>query len=424
MQQTIGLNLSTIIAPSFHDLHRGIKKEEYEEVWCKGGRGSTKSTFISLEIVLGMMQRPGANAVVGRRYDNELRDSVFGQLRWSANKLGVGHLWRFMVSPMQASYTPTGQKIIFRGADNPLKIKSINLGQGYIKYAWFEEVDQFGGFGEVRNILQSLFRGEDQKRVVFFSYNPPKTARSWVNHEATIPKQGRVIHHSDYLSVPAEWLGERFITDAEHLKKTNEISYRHEYLGEQVGTGLEVFNNVELRKITDDEIKAYSQIRQGLDFGYAVDPVCFLRVNYDRKKRRAYLFGEISGLGISNRVLAEKMADCEKRELTISDNEPKSIDELKGWGLVIKKADKPPGSVDLGVKWLADLEKIVIDPERCPLAAKEFINYAFEITRNDEVISRYPDKENHAIDALRYALNNDIIQKRIVGNVRLNQLGL
>ncbi len=175
----VDVRLSELIAPSFYELHRELKDERYDEYWLKGGRGSTKSTFISIEIILGMLRDPDANAVVFRRYQNELRDSVIGQFEWTIAKMNLGHLFHVQVSPMQIIYLPTGQRIIFRGADNPKKLKSINLGRGYIKYAWFEELDQFGSMGEIRNILQSVFRGGDQKRVVFFSYNPPKSARSW-----------------------------------------------------------------------------------------------------------------------------------------------------------------------------------------------------------------------------------------------------
>jgi phage terminase large subunit len=193
--------------------------------------------------------------------------------------------FKFQVAPMQIIYIPTGQKIVFKAADNPLKMKSINLGKATSNTLGLKKLTSLQGMDEIRNILQSLFRGENKKRIVFFSYNPPKSGRSWVNQEAKIPKPGRRVHHSTYLDVPPEWLGERFLADAEHLKKTNETAYRHEYLGEEVGTGLEVFNNVELRIITQDEIAAFDRIRQGLDFGYAVDPLCFERMHYDRTRR-------------------------------------------------------------------------------------------------------------------------------------------
>ena len=402
------IRLSGLIAPSFRRLHKEIKAEKFDEIWLKGGRGSTKSTFVSIQILLGLLKDSEANAVVTRRYQNELRDTVYGQFEWTIAKMGLGNYFKFQVAPMQIIYIPTGQRIVFKAADNPLKMKSINLGRGYIKYAWFEEVDQFAGMEEIRNILQSLFRGENKKRIVFFSYNPPKSGRSWVNQEAKIPKPGRRVHHSTYLDVPPEWLGERFLADAEHLKKTNETAYRHEYLGEEVGTGLEIFNNVELRIIAQDEIAAFDRIRQGLDFGYAVDPLCFERMHYDRKRRRLYLFTEISGLNLFNRQFWEK-AQQYNDVWTIADSaEPKSIAELKSWGMKIKGAKKGPGSVEFGIKFLQDLEAIIIDPERCPLAAREFINYSLETDRNGNVKSQFPDKDNHSIDTVRYGLEDDM----------------
>ena len=409
---SVKVRLSGLIAPAFFDLHSEIKKDAHREVWLKGGRGSTKSTFISIQVVLGIIRDQDANALIMRRYQNELRDTVYGQFEWTISRMGVGDYFKFQVSPMQIIYLPTGQKIVFKAADNPRKMKSINLGRGYIKYAWFEELDQFTGMEEIRNILQSLFRGEDKQRISFFSYNPPKSGRSWVNQESKAPRPGRRVHHSDYLDVPREWLGERFLADAEHLKKTNETAYRHEYLGDEVGTGLEVFNNVELRIITQDEIAVFDRIRQGLDFGYAVDPLAFERMHYDRMRRRLYLFTEISGLNLFNRQFWEK-AQRYNDVWTIADSaEPKSIDELRSFGMNIRGARKGPGSVEFGIKFLQDLEQIIIDPERCPLAAREFINYALETDRNGIVKSQFPDKDNHSIDSCRYALEDDMVHRK------------
>ena len=413
------IRLSELIAPSFFKLHEEIKAEKFDEIWLKGGRGSTKSTFVSIQIILGLLKDSEANAVVTRRYQNELRDTVYGQFEWTIAKMGLGNYFKFQVAPMQIIYIPTGQKIVFKAADNPLKMKSINLGRGYIKYAWFEEADQFAGMDEISNILQSLFRGENKKRIVFFSYNPPKSGRSWVNQEAKIPKPGRRVHHSTYLDVPPEWLGERFLADAEYLKKANETAYRHEYLGEEVGTGLEVFTNVVLETIPDSQIENFDNIRQGLDFGYAADPLCFIRLHYDKTRRRIYLFHEISGLNLFNREFAQR-ARVFNDVMTIADSaEPKSIDELRtDYGMRIKGAKKGPGSIEYGIKFLQDLEQIVIDPSRCPLAAREFINYSLERDAQGNIKSRFPDKDNHSIDATRYALSEDMQGSRKAKAVR------
>jgi PBSX family phage terminase large subunit len=400
--------LSKLIAPSFYDLHDNIQNDLYDEYWLKGGRGSTKSTFISIEIILGLLKDQDANAVVTRRYQNELRDSVFGQFSWTIFKLGLEDKFRFMINPMQIICIPTGQKIVFRAADNPRKLKSINLGKGYIKYAFMEEVDQFSGIEEIRNILQSLFRGEGRKRISFFSFNPPKSSRSWVNQEVKISKLGKIVHHSDYRQIPPEWLGENFIKTAEHLQTVNENAYRHEYLGEEVGTGLEVFTNVKLRPITNEEIATFDQIRQGLDWGYAVDPLFFVRMHYNRKKRQLFIFHEIQGIGLSNRIFCDK-AKAYSNLLTKADSsEPKSIDEIRSYGFKTIGAKKGPGSVESGIKFLQDMEQIVIDNVRCPHTAKEFINYALDKNRAGEIISKFPDENNHSIDAIRYALEDDM----------------
>jgi PBSX family phage terminase large subunit len=183
---TYDINLSSLIAPGFDDLHREIRKNLPEELWCKGGRGSTKSSYIAIKIMLLLSKDKDAHAFVSRRYDNELRDTVYGQLQWAANKLRLDHVWRFMVSPMQAVNQITGQKILFRGVDNPLKAKSINLGKGYIKTFWAEECDQYAGIEELRSIMQSVFRGEGGKKIAFFSFNPPKSARSRDKQEVKI----------------------------------------------------------------------------------------------------------------------------------------------------------------------------------------------------------------------------------------------
>lgn len=404
------VKLSELIAPSFYDLHKSLKNGQDNEYWVKGGRGSTKSSFISIEIILGLLMDPEANAVVMRRYQNELRDTVYGQMVWAINKMNLLSDFACQVSPMQMVYKPTGQKVVFKGADDPKKTKSINLGRGYIKYAWFEEVDQYGSHEEVRAHLQSYFRGTQKQQVSLFSYNPPKSSRSWVNREVKLEKAGRVVHHSDYTTVPVDWLGDRFIMEADHLKATNETAYRHEYLGEEVGTGLEVFTNVEVRRIPGEEIARFDHIRQGLDFGYAVDPMCFLRMHYTAKKRELYIFGEISGIGISNRQFVNRLpADYRSDLITADSAEPKSIDELRReYSLKITGAKKGPGSVEHGVKWLSDLHKIVIDPNRCPLAAREFVNYALETNRQGDIISKYPDRDNHSIDTTRYALETDM----------------
>jgi len=405
----VKVRLSELIAPSFYEIHNDIKHNRYTHYWLKGGRGSTKSSFVSIEIILGIMKDPNANAVALRKVKETIKDSVFEQLIWAIEKLKVSEYWEIKHNPMELTYLPTGQKILFRGADKPRKIKSIKVSRGYVKFIWYEEVDEFNGIEEIRIINQSLMRGGEQF-CVFYTYNPPNRNNAWVNEEILIERPDRKVHHSTYLTVPREWLGEQFFIEAEHLKKVNEKAYRHEYLGEVTGTGGEVFTNVTARKIDDEEIKVFDRIRRGLDFGYAVDPAAYVVCHFDKTRRRLYIFHEVYQVGLSNRKLAELIKQENKgNKLVVADSaEPKSIAELRGYGINIKGARKGPDSVEYGIKFLQDLEEIIIDPERCPNTLREFLNYELEKDNNGNFKAEFPDKNNHTIDAVRYALEDDM----------------
>lgn len=412
----MNVRLSNIIAPSFNNIHKDIKSKRHVHYWLKGGRGSTKSSFISVEVILGIMKNPLANAVVLMKVKDYIRDQAFEQLRWAIDVLNVNQYWKVNTSPLMMTYVPTGQKILFRGGDDPKKLKGTKFHNGNCEYIWFEEVDAFNGMEELRMIIQSLIRGKDSKPIVFYTFNPPKSIKSWVNQEVEQQKLrgDTIVHHSTYLTVPKDWLGEIFITEAEHLKKAKPDSYKHEYLGEAIGTGGEIFDNVKLEKIDDEEIEIFDNIRQGNDWGYAVDPFAYVKLYYDKTRRRIYIYDEIYKIGISNRVAAEEMKKKNPSNILITADsaEPKSIDEVKGYGLNIRGAKKGPGSIEFGMKWLCDLDGIIIDPERCPNAAREFTSYELEKDKNGNFKSKYPDKDNHLIDATRYSLENDMLEKK------------
>ena len=406
------VKLSGIIAPTFSTVHQDIKRHQHTHYWLKGGRGSTKSSFISVEILLGMMRDAGkgqyTNAIVLRRYGVTLRESVFEQIGWAINALGVAELWKSSVSPMSWTYLPTGQRIIFRGADEPTKVKSIKFAVGWAKYLWYEEVNEFEGAEKIRSINQSVLRG-GADFFVFYSFNPPKAARNWVNQYVAIERDDTLVHHSTYLTVPPQWLGEQFIVEADHLKAVKPEAYRHEYLGEVTGTGGEVFSNITLRAITDEEISRFDNLRRGIDWGYAADPFAYNVCHYDKTRRRLYLFREIHKVKLSNRAAAELIKDeAGNSRITCDSAEPKSIDEVRGYGLRVVGARKGPDSVEYGIKWLQDLEEIVIDPVRCPETAREFSGYELERDREGNFKAGYPDKDNHHIDAVRYACEDDM----------------
>lgn len=402
-------NLKDIIAPSFYSIHNDIKNNNHTHYWLKGGRGSTKSSFISIEIILGMMKDKNANCVALRKVGFNLKDSVYEQLKWAISVLGVDNYWQFRLNPLEIRFILTGQKIIFRGADNPKKIKSTKFSKGYCKYIWYEELDEFNGMEEVRTINQSLMRG-GEKFFVFYSYNPPKSNRNWVNSEGLNENKSRLTHHSTYLTVPKEWLGEQFFIEAEYLKNTKPDIYKHEYLGEVIGTGGEVFNNITIRNISDNEIKAFDRIARGLDWGYAVDPLHYTVNHYDKTRKRLYIFYEIHAVSMSNRKVAELIkSENKNNKIIVCDSaEPKSIAELNDYGIKVVGAKKGPDSVDYGIKWLQDLEEIIIDPVRCPNTAREFNSYELEQDKEGNFKAVFPDKNNHSIDAVRYSREFDM----------------
>jgi len=407
------MRLSECIAPSFYDVHKDIKQGKHTHYWLKGGRGSTKSSCVAIEIILGIMKDKNANAVALRKVKDTLHDSVYEQFAWAIDILGVNEYWDAKISPLSFTYLPTGQKIIFRGADKPKKIKSIKFARGYCKYIWYEELDEFNGMDEIRMINQSLMRG-GEKFYVFYTYNPPKSINSWVNTEAKLTRDDRLVHHSTYISVPREWLGEQFIIEAEHLKATKPKEYEHEYLGEETGTGGEVFDNVQIRRISNEEIAEFENIYRGLDFGFAIDPLAYVVCNYDRKHKRLYIFHEHYKVGLSNKAAYEHISEENKRnEVVYADSsEPKSIYELIQYGLRVIGVKKGPDSVEYGIKFLQSMESIIIDDKRCPETAREFMSYELEKDVNGNFKSKFPDKNNHAIDAVRYALNLEWIKHK------------
>ena len=405
--------LTDVIAPAFYGLYWDVTDCRHTHYWLKGGRGSTKSSFTSVMIVLGMMQDAEANAVAVRKVGLYLKDSVYEQLVWAIDKLGVSALWHCKLSPLELVYIPTGQRILFRGADKPKKLKSTKVHKGYIRYVWYEECDEFNGIEEIRTINQSLLRG-GSRFTVFYTYNPPKSQRSWVNAEVLTEQTDKLVHHSTYLSVPEEWLGEQFIIEAEHLRDTKPEMYAHEYMGEVTGTGGTVFPNVDIRRITDEEKAAFDRIRRGVDFGYAADPFVYVVCHYEKKHKRLYIFDEIYKQGLSNARAAEliKAKGAYEQAVICDSAEPKSIAELRSYGLRVRGAKKGPDSVEYGIKFLQSLEEIVIDNVRCPNAAEEFLNYELEPDGNDGFKDGYPDKNNHAIDAVRYAMEDDMSMRK------------
>lgn len=396
-----------LLGKAYVDINRNIAPN-MEYVFA-GGRGSLKSTFIGQKLVELLINHPDINACAVRKVSNTIKDSVYSSIKWSIMEMDLEDDFKFTVSPMEIIYKKTRQTIYFRGADDPAKLKSIKPLVGYIGILWFEEADQFHGDEELRNIQQSVLRGGNDM-YLFKSFNPPKSRQNFMNEYAAKPKPNMIVHRSTYLEAPSEWLGDFFLNEAEILKEQNPAAYDNEYMGIATGTGGEVFDNLEIRQITDEEIMTFDNIVMGLDFGWFPDCAHWSKSCYNAHQRKLYVFDEFRANKMSNYDLWQNLVDKKGvtgSDLIIADSaEPKSIGDLRSYGALCRGAIKGPESRNYSYKWLQSLVKIVIDPIRCPATANEFQNCEYERTKDGEIISGYPQHEDHAIDSIRYSTNN------------------
>lgn len=398
---------ASMIAPVFAPVLFDIQEHKHTEYVFPGGRGSTKSSFISLNIIDLIMANPEMHAVVMRQVADTMRGSVYQQILWAIDALGLTDEFHPTVSPMEITRKSTGQKIYFRGADDPGKVKSIKVPFGYIGILWLEELDQFTGPESVRKIEQSVIRGGDVA-YIFKSFNPPKTISNWANKYIKVPKESRLVMHSTYKDVPEKWLGKPFLEEAEFLKEINPDAYKNEYIGVANGSGGSVFDNVTIRQITDAEISQFDRVLNGVDWGWYPDLYAFVRTHYDAARLTLYVWQEYTCNKKSNRQTAEKLIELGitgSDVITCDSAEEKSVGDYKSYGLFARSADKGPGSREYSYKWLQSLKEIVIDNVRCPVAAEEFLDYEYDRDKEGNVISGYPDGNDHCIDAVRYATN-------------------
>lgn len=405
------------IAPVYYALHDDIQAQQHSIYNLPGGRGSGKSSVASLEIVNGIMSDPThtASAICFRRVGATLRESVYAQIEWAIDALDASDLWTLTTSPMRAVYKPTGQAIIFRGLDEATKLKSIRApGKTYFRYIWFEEACELPGERTMRNVTQSVQRGGGVF-TIFRTFNPPISLNNWMNQIVNVPDDRALTLRTDYTMLPREWLGEAFIEEAEHLKVVNPDAYEHEYMGVPVGMGGEVFPNVTVRKITDEEITNMGYFYDGIDFGYTTDPACFIRVSYDRKTEELFLLDEIYKRRLRNSELAAMVDEKYNQWSTVmpltegvtrlycDSAEPKSIADLRYCGLPAMAAYKRPDAVRYRINWLQH-RKIIIDPERTPNAFDEFTKYEYLTDKDGNITGELADENNHSIDAVAYAL--------------------
>ena len=390
-----------VLGKAFVDINRQIKPNI--EYVFEGGRGGLKSSFVAFKIIELIKNNPQMHACITRQVAGTLKDSVYANMKWAINELGLMEEFECKVSPLEIKYIKTGQTIYFRGLDDETKLKSIKPEFGYIGILWKEEKDQMKGDAQERSVNQSVLRGGDES-YDFSSYNPPKSKSNWVNRIKLVPNPKRVIHHSSYLEAPAEWLGQKFIDDAAHLKEINPEAYEHEYLGVPNGDGGNVFEYLEIRDITDEEISRMDRIFAGVDYGWYPDQFCYLRTYYDSAREKIYLIDELYVNKWSNSKTADwiKKKGYDDYTMICDSAEPKSVNDFRDAGLPARGAIKGPGSIEYGFKFL-QTKTIVIDPKRTPNAYKEITEYEYDRDKEGNVISGYPDGNDHAISALRYA---------------------
>lgn len=391
------------------------KKERYT---FTGGRASCKSSFISLVIVILIVMFPTYNALILRKTAKTLRRSVFEQIVWAINKLGLTA--HFKIPKSQTAALPISyirkngqtQYIIFAGSDDPEKLKSIKVSSGYFAILWVEEKTEFTP-AELQNIKISVLRG-GETFYIFESYNPPSAARHWCNREAATPDLNRMVIHTTYQDIPREWLGDAILHDIEQTKQNNLRAYENIYLGIVTGTGQNVFENVELREITDEEIAAFDYLYNGIDWGYYPDPFAFSTSSFNANKQTLYIFDELYMNKQGNYEAFQKLSEhmethgmnIARDRITADSAELKSIVDFRTWGGNVRGAIKGIGSREASFKWLQGLKKIVIDPARCPHIADEFTLFEYEIDkRTGEIMSGYPQGQpDHGIDTVRYSL--------------------
>lgn len=422
----IKIKYNDIAIPMYHDVLDDILDHKHTHYIGAGGRGSTKSSFFGgVAIPLLIVNYPDIHAVCFRKIGNTIQNSIYSQIVWGIYELGLEEYFKIpKVYSNPIVFKPTGQKIYFMGVDDPQKIKSIKPEFGYIGITWFEEMDSYAGENELRTVLQSTMRG-GSKFWDFRTFNPPISMNNWAN-EYIEEVESRPDLYSDtivirntYLDVPVDWLGEKFFEEAELLKEINPRAYEHEYLGKAIGTGGNVFPNVEYldmgRFISSDYgvmpmWKTFDCLYFGIDWGFALDPFRFVKMHFDSKHLDLYIFDEYSTKQTRNETIYKVLYD-EKRligrqDLVIADSaEPKSIADFKAYGAFIKPVSKYADSVRDGIKWLQGLRHIYIDKKRCPETWDEFSKYEYECDKDGEFYSAYPDKDNHSIDAVRYAMS-------------------
>lgn len=381
---------------------------------CKGSRASKKSKTTALRIIYNMMKYDKSNTLVVRKTYRTLKDSCFTDLKWATRRLEVEHLWEFKYSPLEATYLPTGQKILFRGLDDPLKITSITVDYGFLCWVWLEEAYEITSEKDFDTLDESI-RGELPPylwKQWMITFNP------WNEHHWLKKRFFDVKNDPDILAITTnykcnEWLDEADLRLFDNMKEKNPRRYQVAGLGNWgIVDGL-VYENWKEEEFTLDQVINCDSVN-GIDFGYTNDPAAVFIGFIDTENKKIYVWDEIYKKGLSNKKLYEEIESShyQKKSFTADCAEPKSIDELRGYGLRVEKSQKGKDSITHGIQYIQDFE-IIIHP-RCVNFITEIGNYTWDEDRLGNKINRPIDDFNHLMDAMRYA-----VEKYTFGRVKL-----
>lgn len=381
----------------------------------KGSRASKKSKTTALWYIVNMMAYPQANALVVRKTGRTLKDSCYTELKWAVHRLGVDAWWDFKLSPLEATYKPTGQKIYFRGLDDPLKVTSITVDVGVLCWAWLEEAYELMREDDF-NILDESIRGE-MPPGLFKQWTitlNPWNERHWIKARFfdAPPSPDVLAMTTNYLC--NEWLDQADLRLFEEMKRRNPRRYKVAGLGEWgIVEGL-VYENWREEAFDLAEVCRQRGVVSvfGLDFGYTQDPTALFCGLLDKENKRLYVFDELYERGLTNSAIVKRIREMgyAKEHITADAAEPKSIDELRSLGLRVKASRKGPDSVMNGVQWIQNLE-LVIHP-RCVNFVTEVSNYAWATDRFGKKLNEPADEMNHLMDAMRYGLEEHIVKKK------------
>lgn len=443
------IRLKDILIDKFIELYKDIIGFKVNKLVLKGGRSSTKSCLVAFSIAMGVIKNKVSAACV-IKYNNKVEDRLINTFNEMFARTGLGEYFEYVATKrefilLDGQRRRTKYSIKCVGIDNPEIIKSFKSrnDEGF-RYIWLEEVTDFEEV-QVDSIINTLGRSSGRKLTIY-SYNPPKKRSSWLNKKyqhieinnnvedyvvdgsnillkekvsyvenniEVIEEVVTKINSSSYLDVVSsghrDWLGEVFYK-AELMKVENPENYRWMYLGEDVGTEGSVFKNIHEMSIS--QMPVPTKINRGLDYGFTNDPIAYVETYYDPRERKLYFVKEYGGVGITNDTLVYKLREMKAFGFIYADSEdPRTTNYLASKGVKITGVKKGPDSVRYGIDWLQGLNGIYIDKAVTPNVYKEFTEYEYEIDKNEQYTGELPDKNNHYIDATRYAESVDMINK-------------